>query len=248
MEMAATHYHCCSSLLLRSDSSLRLVHNLKLTNPKNSWLGTKIRVKPCSVSVNPAISVFHRRPLASTVSFSLATSNPDSVSSSGEFVKHPEGVSPGQEIPRWSSSAIKAIALAQVEARKLKRLTTGTETLILGVLVEGTNLANTFLRANGITLFKVKDEMEKLLGEADRFATPGTRPHITDDAQRALDWAVNKKIKSGESGEVTPTHIILGIWSEVDSPGHKILSNLGINEEKAKELEASISKSVVIDV
>ncbi|CAJ2650548.1 unnamed protein product [Trifolium pratense] len=224
MEMAATHYHCCSSLLLRSDSSLRLVHNLKLTNPKNSWLGTKIRVKPCSVSVNPAISVFHRRPLASTVSFSLATSNPDSVSSSGEFVKHPEGVSPGQEIPRWSSSAIKAIALAQVEARKLKRLTTGTETLILGVLVEGTNLANTFLRANGITLFKVKDEMEKLLGEADRFATPG------------------------ESGEVTPTHIILGIWSEVDSPGHKILSNLGINEEKAKELEASISKSVVIDV
>ncbi|CAJ2650549.1 unnamed protein product [Trifolium pratense] len=233
--MAATHYHCCSSLLLRSDSSLRLVHNLKLTNPKNSWLGTKIRVKPCSVSVNPAISVFHRRPLASTVSFSLATS-------------HPEGVSPGQEIPRWSSSAIKAIALAQVEARKLKRLTTGTETLILGVLVEGTNLANTFLRANGITLFKVKDEMEKLLGEADRFATPGTRPHITDDAQRALDWAVNKKIKSGESGEVTPTHIILGIWSEVDSPGHKILSNLGINEEKAKELEASISKSVVIDV
>jgi hypothetical protein len=33
----------------------------------------------------------------------------------------------------------------------------------------------------------------------------------------------------------------------VDSPGHKILSNLGINEEKAKELEASISKSVVID-
>jgi len=33
----------------------------------------------------------------------------------------------------------------------------------------------------------------------------------------------------------------------VDSPGHKILSNLGISDEKAKELEASISKHVVKD-
>ncbi|GAU20706.1 hypothetical protein TSUD_231200 [Trifolium subterraneum] len=232
MEMAATHYHCCSSLVSRSDSSLCLVQNLKLTNPTNSWLGTKIRVQPCSVK--PAISVFHRRPLAATVSCSLPISNP-------------EPVSPGQEIPKWSASAIKAIAMASVEARKLKRLTTGTETLILGVLLEGTNVANKFLRANGITIFKVKDEMDKVLGKADMFAITGERPRTTDDAQRALDWAVNKKLKSGESGEVTTEHIILGIWSEVDSAGHKILSNLGINEEKVKELEALISKSVVID-
>ncbi|WJX60392.1 hypothetical protein P8452_45606 [Trifolium repens] len=232
--MAATHYHCCSSLVLRSDSSLRLVHNLKLTNPKNSLLGTKIRVQPCFISVKPAVSVFHRRPLAATVAFSLPISNP-------------EPVSPAQEIPKWSSSATKAIAMAAVEARKLKRTTTGTEALLLGVLVEGTNLANKFLRANGITLFKVKDEMDIVLGEADVFSITGERPQITDDAQRALDWAVNKKLKSGEGGEITTAHIILGIWSEVDSPGHKILSNLGINEEKAKELEASISKSVVID-
>ncbi|GAU20707.1 hypothetical protein TSUD_231210 [Trifolium subterraneum] len=155
MEMAATHYHCCSSLVSRSDSSLCLVQNLKLTNPTNSWLGTKIRVQPCSVK--PAISVFHRRPLAATVSCSLPISNP-------------EPVSPGQEIPKWSASAIKAIAMASVEARKLKRLTTGTETLILGVLLEGTNVANKFLRANGITIFKVKDEMDKVLGKADMFA------------------------------------------------------------------------------
>ncbi|MCI04676.1 ATP-dependent Clp protease ATP-binding subunit clpA-like protein, partial [Trifolium medium] len=57
-----------------------------------------------------------------------------------------------------------------------------------------TNLANKFLRANGITLFKVKDEMDKLLGEADRFALTGVHPQITDDAQRALDWAKSRKL------------------------------------------------------
>lgn len=45
-----------------------------------------------------------------------------------------------------------------------------------------------------------------------------------------------------DGGEITTVHIILGIWSEVDSPGHKILSTLGFNDEKAKELETSISK------
>jgi hypothetical protein len=43
----------------------------------------------------------------------------------------------------------------------------------------------------------VKDEMDKILGEADVFSITGERPQITDDAQRALDWAVNKKLKSG---------------------------------------------------
>jgi len=47
-----------------------------------------------------------------------------------------------------------------------------------------------------------------------------------------------------DGGEITTAHIILGIWSDVDSLGHKILSNFGINDEKAKELEASISKHV----
>lgn len=232
--MATTHYHFPSTLSLRSNPSLRLIQNLNITNPNNSWLGTKIRVQHCSVSVKSSVSVFHRRPLAATVSFSLPTSNP-------------ERVSPGQEIPKWSSKAIKSFAMSAIEARKLKFTTTGTEALILGILIEGTNLASKFLRANGITLFKVRDEIVKVLGEVDNLTETPERPPMTDDAQKALDWAVDRKLKSVDGGEVTTAHIILGIWSDVDSPGHKILSNLGINDEKAKELEASISKHVVKD-
>lgn len=45
-----------------------------------------------------------------------------------------------------------------------------------------------------------------------------------------------------DGGEMTTAHILLGIWSELDSPGHKILSTLGFNDEKAEELESLISK------
>ncbi|XP_020217208.1 ATP-dependent Clp protease ATP-binding subunit CLPT2, chloroplastic [Cajanus cajan] len=227
--MAAANYHCPASLILRSDIGVRFVHTLTLKSTENSWLGTKVRVSPCNLNLRPLVSVCRRRPPAATVSFSLPTANP-------------ERASPGQEIPKWSSKAIKSFTMAELEARKLKYPTTGTEALLMGVLIEGTNLAAKFLRSHGITLLKVRDETVKLLGKADLFFFSPEHPPLTDEAQRALDWAVDQKIKSVDGGEITTAHILLGIWSEVDSPGHKILSTLGFNDDKAKELESSISK------
>jgi len=37
---------------------------------------------------------------------------------------------------RWFSKAIKSFAMSELEARKLKYLTTGTEALLMGVLIE----------------------------------------------------------------------------------------------------------------
>lgn len=38
---------------------------------------------------------------------------------------------------RWSARAIKSYAMAELEARKLKYPNTGTEALLMGILVEG---------------------------------------------------------------------------------------------------------------
>ena len=46
---------------------------------------------------------------------------------------------------------------------------------------------------------------------------------------------------AGDSGEITVTHLFLGIWSEKESAGHKILVSLGFDDEKAKELAVSVS-------
>lgn len=138
--------------------------------------------------------------------------------------------------------------MAELEARKLKFATTGTEALLLGILIEGTSVAAKYLWANGITVFKVREETIKVLGKADMYYFPPERPPLTDDAKKVLDWALDHKLKSGDSGgEVTTSDLLLGIWSEVECPGHKILAVLGFNDEKAKELEASSSGPGFID-
>lgn len=38
---------------------------------------------------------------------------------------------------RWSLKAIKSFAMGELEARKLKFSTTGTEAILMGILVEG---------------------------------------------------------------------------------------------------------------
>ncbi|XP_060971642.1 ATP-dependent Clp protease ATP-binding subunit CLPT2, chloroplastic-like isoform X2 [Cannabis sativa] len=197
----------------------------------SSWLGTK--------SFSLQSSSLRPRPLkvrlaAATVSLSLPTAKPETVSS-------PES------IPKWSSRAIKSFGMSELEARKLKFSTTGTEALLMGILVEGTSLAAKFLRASGITLTKVREEAIKLVGKADMFYFSPEHPPLTEEAQRVLDWAIDQKIKSGDGGETTTSYLLLGIWLEANSPGHKILATLGFNDEKVKQLETLLSEPGVDD-
>nr|CAD1844297.1 unnamed protein product [Ananas comosus var. bracteatus] len=154
-----------------------------------------------------------------------------------------------EEKPKWSARAIKSFCMAELEARKLKYPNTGTEALLMGILVEGTSEAAKFLRANGITLFKVREETIKLLGKSDMYFFSPEHPPLTEPAQRALDWAVDEKLKSvnsGKDGEITTTHLLLGIWSEKESAGHKILASLGFDDQKAAELAKNADKDVVM--
>ncbi|TVU47742.1 hypothetical protein EJB05_07351 [Eragrostis curvula] len=148
---------------------------------------------------------------------------------------HPE-VAAGDKKIQWSSRAVRSFAMAELEARKMRYPTTGTEGLLMGILVEGTSGAAKLLRANGITLLKVREEAANVLGKSEMFYFSPMHPPLTEAAQRALDWAVNEKMKSGEEGEVTANHLLLGIWSDKESAGHKILASLGFDDEKASLL------------
>ncbi|XP_043717768.1 ATP-dependent Clp protease ATP-binding subunit CLPT1, chloroplastic-like isoform X2 [Telopea speciosissima] len=209
-----------------SQSSLSFPGNLKVDVLVNSLLSNQLSLR--SSRLKPLL----RRPRAAvaTVSFSLPTAKPERVSS--------------EKMPKWSSRAIKSFAMGELEARKLKYPNTGTEALLMGILVEGTSKVAKFLYVYGITLFKVREETIKLLGKSDMFLFSPEHPPLTEPAQRALDWAVDEKLKSGESGEITTTHLLLGIWSEEESAGHKIMATLGFDDEKAKELAKSVSSKL----
>ncbi|KAL0299425.1 UNVERIFIED_CONTAM: ATP-dependent Clp protease ATP-binding subunit CLPT1, chloroplastic [Sesamum radiatum] len=188
-------------------------------NLSKSFVGTKLLIQPSGFSL---IASRRRSSTVATISFSLPTTTTEGVASDKK--------------PKWSARSIKSFAMAELEARKLKYPNTGTEALLMGILVEGTSLAAKFLRENGVTLFKVREETVKLLGKSDLYFFSPEHPPLTEPAQRALNWAVEEKLKSGESGEITTTHLLLGIWSEKESAGHKILATLGFDDDKAKEL------------
>ncbi|KAE8681494.1 Clp protease-related protein [Hibiscus syriacus] len=200
-----------------------------LSLPLTSLYGNRLLLRPSTSFVVK----HHSSVTTATVSLSLPTAKPDRA--------------PSEKSPKWSSRSIKSFAMAELEARKLKYPNTGTEALLMGILVEGTSQAAKFLRANGITLFKAREETVNLLGKSDLYFFSPEHPPLTEQAQRALDWAVDEKLKSGESGEITTTYLLLGIWSEKESAGHKILATLGFNDEKAKELEKYLNEDIVLN-
>ena len=136
--------------------------------------------------------------------------------------------------------------MGELEARKLKYNNTGTESLLMGILVEGTSLAAKLLRESGVTLFKVREETVNLLGKSDMYIFSPEHPPLTEAAQKAIDWAINEKLKSGETGEVTTSHLLLGIWAQKESAGHKIMAKLGFDDDKAKELAKTMDKEIIL--
>ncbi|KAB2632578.1 clp protease-related protein [Pyrus ussuriensis x Pyrus communis] len=199
-------------------------------NLQSPWLTAScLSLPPPSLRVRTQEPKLHR--FSATVCLSLPTGNAEIVSST-------------EKVPKWSWRAIKSFAMGELEARKpsmqllgLKQFSWGSSLRLRLDWVAGTSLAANFLWENAITLTQVPDMW---------FFSP-EHPALTEKAQLVLDWAVDKKKKSGDSGEVTTSHLLLGIWYEGESLGHKITAGLGFNEEKAKELESSSTKPGFID-
>ncbi|CAI9092099.1 OLC1v1027254C2 [Oldenlandia corymbosa var. corymbosa] len=224
--LSALHVSSSTSLIIQKPTK----HHsscLKPDNQVSSIFGQKLSIRISNLNLSASK---RRSSTVATVSFSLPTSK--------EKTAAPDG-----KLPKWSARAIKSFAMGELEARKLKYPKTGTEALLMGILVEGTSLAAKFLRENGITLFKVREATVELLGKADMYFFSPEHPPLTEPAQKAVDWAIEEKLKSGESGEVTTAHLLLGIWSQKESAGQRILAAHGFDDEKAMELAKNVSSA-----
>ncbi|KAI8546451.1 hypothetical protein RHMOL_Rhmol07G0118700 [Rhododendron molle] len=107
------HYDC------RRPNSIfpPLTQFLSLKSLNTSWLGTSM-LSPIRIPLP------EHRPISAAALSILPTAKPESV------------FSPTEEVPKWSLKAIKSFALAELEARKLNTKGTGTEALLLGILLE----------------------------------------------------------------------------------------------------------------
>nr|GFD49534.1 ATP-dependent Clp protease ATP-binding subunit CLPT1, chloroplastic-like [Tanacetum cinerariifolium] len=42
------------------------------------------------------------------------------------------------------------------------------------------------------------------------------------------------------------SHLLLGIWAQKESAGHKIMATLGFDDDKAQELAKSMDKDIIL--
>ncbi|GAQ86890.1 hypothetical protein KFL_003190010 [Klebsormidium nitens] len=137
-----------------------------------------------------------------------------------------------------SARLIKTFGMAELEARKLKYATTGTEALLMGMLTEGTSKAARFLRTKGVTLYAVKQETVKLLGKGDMYYNPPEHPPVTEPGKKALEAAHSyRKTLSGGEGEVTTEHLLLGLLDQTAATAAQVLKTLGIDDAAYEELK-----------
>lgn len=67
-------------------------------------------------------------------------------------------------------------------------------------------MAAKLLRESGVTLFKVREETVRLLGKSDMYIFSPEHPPLTEPARRAIDWAINEKLKSGRISHTVLKH------------------------------------------
>jgi ATP-dependent Clp protease ATP-binding subunit ClpA len=105
---------------------------------------------------------------------------------------------PTEPIPR-AVDATRATgtvsALAQMEARRLQHHYLGPEHLLLGLLLEGDNLAARVLRAHGLGLETVRAEVDRLIAQG---ALPGPQP---SDAELLASIGIDLEAVAGRLKE-----------------------------------------------
>ncbi len=133
---------------------------------------------------------------------------------------------------RLTERAHKVLHLAQLEAQQLKHSAVGTEHLLLGLLREGEGVAARALKNLGLDLNKTRDEIIKVIGEGDEI--PSKEITFTPRAKRVLELA-NEEARRQGVNYVGTEHLLLGLLSEGEGVGGRVLQKMGISSDKVRQ-------------
>jgi len=134
---------------------------------------------------------------------------------------------------RFTERAKKVIILARQEAGRLNHDYIGTEHLLLGLVKVGGGVAAEVLDGFGLSLQKIRLEVEKMVKPGPTTLSIGEIP-FTPRAKRVLDLAVEEARGMGHN-YIGTEHILLGLVKEGEGIAAQVLENLGIDLEKLRE-------------
>ena len=131
----------------------------------------------------------------------------------------------------FTEKAIKAVMLAQEEARRLGHNLVGTEQILLGLLGEKTGIAAKVLMTMGATLKDARIEVEKIIGRGSGFS-PAELP-FTPKVKRVFEYAYEESRQLGHN-YIGPEHLLLGLIRDGEGVASKVLERLGIDPKEAQ--------------
>ncbi|GGD03711.1 negative regulator of genetic competence ClpC/MecB [Thalassobacillus devorans] len=132
---------------------------------------------------------------------------------------------------RFTERAQKVLALAQEEAVRLGHNNIGTEHILLGLVREGEGIAAKALTALGLEAEKIQGEVEQLIGRGEKVSQT---IHYTPRAKKVIELSMDEARKLGHS-YVGTEHILLGLIREGEGVAARVLNNLGVSLNKARQ-------------
>ncbi|HET6873004.1 MAG TPA: ATP-dependent protease ATP-binding subunit ClpC [Sporolactobacillaceae bacterium] len=132
---------------------------------------------------------------------------------------------------RFTERAQKVLALAQEEAVRLGHNNVGTEHILLGLIREGEGIAAKALKALNLDPEKIQKEVETLIGRGSESVQT---IHYTPRAKKVIELSMDEARKIGHS-YVGTEHILLGLIREGEGVAARVLNNLGVSLNKARQ-------------
>jgi ATP-dependent Clp protease ATP-binding subunit ClpC len=132
---------------------------------------------------------------------------------------------------RFTERARKVVFYAQEEAQKFGEGYVSTEHLLLGLVRETDSVAARVLEKIGISLSRIRTEVEKQLPRGDH--KPVQEMTLTPRAKRVIDLAYDEA-RTLNNNYIGTEHLLLGLIREGDGLAGRVLAKLGVDLERAR--------------
>jgi len=134
---------------------------------------------------------------------------------------------------RFTERARKVILLAKGEAKRFNHDYIGTEHILLGLLREGKGVAAAVLKSLGLSLNKIRLEIEKLVKPGPPTKIEGDVP-FTPRAKKVMELAMEEARALGHN-YIGTEHLLLGLIAEGEGVASQVLLNLGLDLDRVRK-------------
>jgi ATP-dependent Clp protease ATP-binding subunit ClpC len=137
-----------------------------------------------------------------------------------------------QVFERFTDRARRVVVLAQEEARLLNHNYIGTEHILLGLIHEGEGVAAKALESLGISLEKVRQQVEEIIGAGQ--SPPSGHIPFTPRAKKVLELSLREALQLGHN-YIGTEHILLGLIREGEGVAAQVLVKLGADLSRVRQ-------------